>query len=111
MDNQRPILRLKIPGRTSKVAPGGGDLIRFDLAKRLAVLRAAKLHMSQRSFAERFGLQYETIKDTELGKGYPSRALQVLIAAIDMDQGLIARAAAKVASDRDSLLGVKGDAA
>jgi transcriptional regulator with XRE-family HTH domain len=106
MDNQRPILRLKIPGRTSKVAPGGGDLIRFDLAKRLAVLRAAKLHMSQRSFAERFGLQYETIKDTELGKGYPSRAIRVLVAAIEMDPDLIERAAAKVMADQDALIGV-----
>lgn len=56
---------------------------------------------SQSEFAERFGLSAGAWKDAEQGRGQPSRAMRVLIVAIELDPLLIEKAAL-LAMDRAS---------
>lgn len=55
--------------------------------------------MNQAQFAERFGLTFGMVKDHEQGRSKPSRPLKVLVAAIELNPSLIARAA-KIAGER-----------
>lgn len=54
---------------------------------------------SQAAFAKRFGLTFGMVKDQEQGRCKPSRSLKVLVAAIELDPALVARAA-KLAAER-----------
>ncbi len=55
--------------------------------------------LTQRGFAVRYGLTAGMMKDVEQGRVSPSRALKVLIAAIDLNPTLMEKAA-KVAADK-----------
>lgn len=48
--------------------------------------------VTQSQFAKRYGLSYGSVKDAEQDRVEPSRAMRVLVAAIDLDAGLIDRA-------------------
>jgi len=62
-------------------------------------LRYRGLRISQAAFAKRFGLTLGAVKDQEQGRHEPSRAMRVLVAAIELNPGLIERAA-KIAARR-----------
>lgn len=49
-------------------------------------------HVTQSDFADRFGLTYGVVKDAEQDRVKPSRALRVLVAAIDLDPEFVDRA-------------------
>lgn len=73
------------------------DFGKAGFARRLMRLRFRDLHLSQRAFADRFGLGYSTVRDLEQGKREPTGAIRVLIEAIADDPGRMARMAAKAA--------------
>jgi len=62
-------------------------------ARSLFRLRFRRLHLSQRQFADRFGLSLGAIRDVEQGRVRPSLALSVLVEAIALDPVLMATAA------------------
>lgn len=62
-------------------------------ARRLFRLRFRTLRLSQSAFADRFGLSFGSIKDLEQGRVQPSRAVLLLVAAIETDPTLMARVA------------------
>lgn len=64
------------------------DFGKAGFARHLFRLRFRDLKLSQRAFAERFGLPYSVVRDAEQG-AKPSRALQVLVAAIACNPDLI----------------------
>ena len=68
------------------------DFGKAGFARHLFRLRFRDLKMSQRAFAERFGLSYSVVRDAEQG-AKPTRALRVIVAAIACDPGLIETAA------------------
>lgn len=72
---------------------------REGFGRAMFLLRFMRLKLSQERFAERFGLTLGAVKDQEQNRHAPSRAMRVLVAAIEMDPALIQRAA-KVAKDR-----------
>jgi len=72
---------------------------RTGFGRELFLLRFRGLRISQEAFARRFGLTLGAVKDQEQGRHEPSRAMRVLVAAIEMDPELIERAA-KVAASR-----------
>lgn len=48
--------------------------------------------LTQEQFAKRFGLSVGTVKDCEQGRVSPSKAMMLLMAAIELDPALIDRA-------------------
>lgn len=62
-------------------------------ALRAFTVRFHDLRMTQRQFSERFGFGLGSLRDLEQMRGTPSRAARVLIEAINLDPGLIERAA------------------
>lgn len=77
----------------------GGKEMAFDpdfgktgFARHLFRLRFRDLKLSQRAFAERFGLSYSVVRDAEQG-AIPTRALRVIVAAIASNPGLVEAAA------------------
>lgn len=56
-------------------------------------LRFRELGIDQATFAKRFGLTFGMVKDQEQSRAKPSKAFKVLVAAMEMDPGLIERAA------------------
>ena len=52
-----------------------------------------RLRLTQRQFADRFAIPYGVVTDVEQGRVQPVRSLRVLLAAIDIDPNLVARAA------------------
>lgn len=83
------------------------DFGKTGLARKLLRLRFRRLELSQRAFAERFGLPYQTVRDMEQ-RGSASAALTILVEAIRINPGLIERAARNVADDPDCLRFVDG---
>lgn len=71
---------------------------RKGFARDLFLLRFRRLRLSQAQFAARFGLSVGAVKDQEQSRVAPSRAMKVLVAAIEMDPEFMARAAAEAAS-------------
>ncbi|MFC3785816.1 DNA-binding transcriptional regulator YiaG [Sphingopyxis italica] len=59
----------------------------------LAALRFRQLRMSQVRFAERYGLTKDVVRNAEQKRYSPHHAMLVLVAAIELDPSLIARAA------------------
>lgn len=57
------------------------------------MLRFHGLKLSQRAFAERYGLGYPTIRDLEQGQTQPKRAMRLIVAAIARDPDGMAEAA------------------
>lgn len=55
--------------------------------------------LSQKAFADRFGLTLGMVKDQEQSRCKPSRPLKVLLAAIELEPELMAKAA-RVAAAR-----------
>ena len=68
------------------------DFGKGGFARHLFRLRFRDLKLSQRAFAERFGLSYSVVRDAEQG-AKPTRALRVIGAASACDPGLIETAA------------------
>lgn len=62
-------------------------------ARDLVRLRWRELGLDQERFADRFGLTYGMVRDQEQGRHKPSAAFKVLVAAIEMDPLLMAKAA------------------
>lgn len=62
-------------------------------ARRLLLLRFRRLKLNQSDFAERFGLTFGAVKDAEQARHRPSRAMRVLVAAIDLNPELMVEAA------------------
>ena len=73
------------------------DFGKFGFARHLFRLRFRDLKLSQRAFAERFGLSYSVVRDAEQG-ATPTRALRVIVAAIAYDPALV-QAAAQLAQE------------
>lgn len=57
------------------------DFGKTGFARHLFRLRFRDLKLSQRAFAERFGLSYSVVRDAEQG-ATPTRALRLIVAAI-----------------------------
>ena len=70
------------------------DFGKTGFARRLLRLRFRTLKLSQVAFAHRFGLTLGAVKDAEQGRHQPSRALVLLVAAIERDASLMAGVAA-----------------
>lgn len=60
------------------------DFGKAGFARHLLRLRFRDLKLSQRAFAERFGLSYSVVRDAEQG-ATPTRALRLIVAAIAHD--------------------------
>lgn len=73
------------------------DMGKTGFARHLFRLRFRQLKLSQRAFAERFGLGYPTIRDLEQGVTQPTPAMRLIVAAIARDPGGMEEAA-KMAS-------------
>lgn len=68
------------------------DFCKAGFARHLFRLRYRDLKLTQRAFAERFGLSYSVVRDAEQGAD-PSRALRLIVAAIAADPAFMERAA------------------
>ncbi|KQM98741.1 hypothetical protein ASE78_05810 [Sphingomonas sp. Leaf25] len=75
------------------------DFGKVGFARDLFRLRFRRLRIDQPTFAERFGLSFGSVKDQEQARHKPSKAMRVLVAAIDLDPEFMAKAA-KVAAER-----------
>ena len=75
------------------------DFGKVGFARDLFRLRFRTLRINQRAFAQRFGLTFGAVKDQEQSRSKPSRAMRVLVAAIELDPKLMERAAG-VAAER-----------
>lgn len=73
------------------------DMGKTGFARHLFRLRFRQLKLSQRAFAERFGLGYPTIRDLEQGVTQPTPAMRLIVAAIARDPAGMMEAA-KMAS-------------
>jgi hypothetical protein len=77
------------------------DFGKTGFARRLFRLRFRELKLSQRAFAERFGLTLGAIKDAEQGRVQPLPAMRVLVACIEADPKLVQKAAWTAHCDED----------
>jgi transcriptional regulator with XRE-family HTH domain len=75
------------------------DFGKTGFARKLFRLRFHALDLSQREFADRFGLAYATMRDLEQGRSKPNYATEVLIEAIRLNARLVAKAARNVVVD------------
>lgn len=69
------------------------DFGKTGFARDLLRLRFHRLRLSQKAFAERFGLSWPSIRDQEQARFAPSAAFRLLVIAIELNPGLIERAA------------------
>ncbi len=69
------------------------DFGKTGFARDLFRLRFRRLRIDQPAFAARFGLSFGSVKDQEQARSKPSRALKVLVAAIELDPEFMERAA------------------
>ncbi|MEO0032104.1 MAG: hypothetical protein RIS94_1862 [Pseudomonadota bacterium] len=65
------------------------DFGKSGFARHLFRLRFRHLKISQRAFADRFGLSYSVVRDAEQG-AKPSRTLRLIVAAIACDPAFMA---------------------
>lgn len=75
---------------TFDYGPGNG---KTGFAADMFKLRFWRLRLSQSAFAERYGLTVSALKDQERMRYRPSRALKVMMAAIELDPAFMQRAA------------------
>lgn len=75
------------------------DFGKVGFARDLFRLRFRRLRIDQPTFAERYGLTFGAVKDQEQARCRPSKAMRVLVAAIELDPKLMERAA-KIARER-----------
>ncbi|MDE2561915.1 MAG: hypothetical protein KGL48_06655 [Sphingomonadales bacterium] len=68
------------------------DFGKAGFARHLMRLRFRQLKLSQRAFADRFGLAYSVVRDAEQG-ARPTSALRLIVAAIARDPAFMALAA------------------
>ena len=66
---------------------------RAGFARDMFNLRVNTLGVTQRDFADMFGLSVGQVKDQEQGRAWPTRSFKVLVAAMELNPRLIARAA------------------
>ena len=65
----------------------------IEVPLRIDVARVrAKLHLSQRQFADRFGLDVTAVQAWEQGRRQPDRAARVLLTIIDREPAAVQRA-------------------
>lgn len=83
--------------------PFDPDFGKTGFARDLFRLRFRRLRVDQPTFAARFGLSFGSVKDQEQARCKPSRALKVLVAAIELDPALVERAA-RIADERWPLI-------
>lgn len=83
---------MTIPAEPRKPVPFDPDFGKSGFARHLFRLRFRELKLTQRAFAERFGLSYSVVRDAEQG-AKPSRALRLIVAAIARDPAGMAAAA------------------
>lgn len=79
--------------------PFDPDFGKVGFARDLFRLRFRRLRIDQPTFAARYGLSFGTVRDQEQARHKPSKAMRVLVAAIEMDPKLMERAA-KAAAER-----------
>jgi hypothetical protein len=77
--------------------PFDPDFGKTGFARDLFRLRFRGLKIDQATFANRFGLTFGNVRDLEQSRRQPIAAIRVLVAAIEMDPGLIERAAQEAA--------------
>ena len=53
-----------------------------------------RLHLSQKQFADRFGLSLSTVRDWEQGRRQPDRSARILLRVIDREGEAVIRALA-----------------
>lgn len=75
------------------------DFGKQGFARDLFRLRFRTLKLSQRAFAERFGLGYPTIRDLEQGVTQPTPAMRLIVAAIVRDPAGMEEAARMAKAD------------
>lgn len=75
------------------------DFGKRGFARDLFRLRFRRLRIDQPTFAARFGLSFGMVKDQEQSRVKPSKAFKVLVAAIELDPGMMERAA-RIAEER-----------
>lgn len=75
------------------------DFGKQGFARDLFQLRFRTLKLSQRAFAERFGLGYPTIRDLEQGVTQPTPAMRLIVAAIARDPSGMMEAARMAKAD------------
>ncbi|MET3287045.1 UNVERIFIED_ORG: DNA-binding XRE family transcriptional regulator [Sphingomonas sp. 1057] len=68
--------------RSDQASKFDPDFGKSGFAKHLFRLRFRDLAMSQRAFAERFGLGFTTVRDVEQGLREPSLCFRILVEAI-----------------------------
>lgn len=68
------------------------DFGKSGFARHLFRLRFRRLGLSQREFAERFGLSYSVVRDAEQG-ARPTASLRLIVAAIGRDPAFVEAAA------------------
>lgn len=76
---------------------------RKGFARCLFLLRFRRLRLSQRAFADRYGLGYPSIRDLEQGVTKPTPAMRLIVAAISRDphgMAVAARDAQTMADER-----------
>ena len=108
MLNQNPdgvpaVMPVRKASRSAPVQHVSGHSARFDpdfgktgFALQLFRLRFRTLRLSQVNFAKRFGLSLGSVKDLEQGRVQPSRAMRLLVAVIETDAEMVAKAAETV---------------
>ena len=69
------------------------DFGKQGFARDLFRLRFRRLRVDQETFALRFGLTFGAVKDQEQARHKPSKAMRVLVAAIELDPALMEKAA------------------
>jgi len=74
--------------------PFDPDFGKSSFARHLFRLRFRDLKLSQRAFADRFGLSYSVVRDAEQG-AKPSRSLRLIVAAIACDPAFMATVAGR----------------
>ena len=79
--------------------PFDPDFGKQGFALHLFRLRFRRLKLSQRQFANRFGIGFSTVRDVEQGQTAPTKALRVLVEAIARDPAGMAKAAQMVGHD------------
>ena len=98
-------IRSQSTAEIREATPFDPDFGKTGFARRMLRLRFRQLRLKQADFAERFGLTWGAVKDLEQGRTKPTRAMVLLIAAIEREPALMAKVAE---AERDALAAVQG---
>lgn len=78
---------------------GDDDYGKTGFALRLVRLRVHQIGIPQWQFAERYGLSLGAVRDLEQGRSNPSRAMLILVSAIEADPKWMAKIAKREMHD------------